>query len=1108
MSRSGFNRGLAVTAVSALAITGAPFFAGTANAAPLNTQVADADTVVLVSLEDTGQISTKNDGQNSTYRLEAVAGADVAQVRFEYSLNAGVTRTPIATVGRNDNGAFMTEWDAAGLDGAPVIIYAVGINAAGAAIAPANTVPGAAANDSVDSDTGQVDNAAETVNITNGETIGVFQQPYSENVDPDGAGPQAAGVQDNNDVAVAGTASSADPITLGFFNGTTETENGSATPTRPAGTTTGPFSWSGVLDITGYTFGTTDELLVTADNGQTDDTEAFTLYKQTIKSVSATPRDTTVPSGSSTPVTVTVLDQNDKPIAGAQVVSSQTGEERYTDANGQAVFSQNAGTGSNAFYYANATDSDAYEPELGDKASGTVAIAAYNPAPDKLVAESDNGDVFDRTEYDADDITVQVKDQQNRNFNTTGQNVNYYWVFTPFNGGAQVRTPTTGTTPASEDASDRGEYTIPLPNNGSGTYELYASLGANGGGNFPLAESKLLTLKVGEAKFVFDEEEPEQAVAGGEEVVSGRLVLEDGTGLPNRPIELTNAGPGDAKFDQPNGAADNATYTTTTDANGGFTATLDDPTANPQAEETDQVNARTLNFADKDPNPGGDTDNAGANTATDDPQLAGTEDDPQEVQFLKSVTPATVVIDNNGTPEGTAANPETAGEIQDFRVTVRTADDPATTGTDESRPVSNQEVTLTVSNGYFTDGVPQGAVGGDAGVYDNDGQTKTFRTDANGQAVVQVSIGRDAGFDDDGDVTATLTATAGSLSDNESVYWTSENPLNAGDVTITFAPQDDQDSTVLPKARTNQMVELLVKTFDQFGNRVGDEDVDLSDNTNKADINGAFFGGIVTTDYDEESDATATANDSVNQVITGSWTNDTEVLVADGADVGTAPDRADGNDETVTDTITINWYEAGTGGTYTLDDNTGGTAEIGETVSMLVTAIDQEGQPIEGAFVEFIRNGAGANNERQVGTTDENGEATFTFVPTEAGNAKVTATIRETETSGELAVLNDTVVVGGGDVAPYNAFLAGDSNGAKDDQLEVNAPKRAEGAQAKLFKIRPNGRLKIMATQLLDETGDANFKVIDTNGRKFIKYVAKVTRLDGSKFKTNSQRVR
>ena len=35
MSRSGYKRGLAVTAVSALAITGVPFFAGTAHAEPM-----------------------------------------------------------------------------------------------------------------------------------------------------------------------------------------------------------------------------------------------------------------------------------------------------------------------------------------------------------------------------------------------------------------------------------------------------------------------------------------------------------------------------------------------------------------------------------------------------------------------------------------------------------------------------------------------------------------------------------------------------------------------------------------------------------------------------------------------------------------------------------------------------------------------------------------------------------------------------------------------------------------------------------------------------------------------------------------------------------------
>ena len=49
-------------------------------------------------------------------------------------------------------------------------------------------------------------------------------------------------------------------------------------------------------------------------------------------------------------------------------------------------------------------------------------------------------------------------------------------------------------------------------------------------------------------------------------------------------------------------------------------------------------------------------------------------------------------------------------------------------------------------------------------------------------------------------MTATVTAKAGSGQDTVAVYWTSEDPFNAGDVTVDFAPAAQQDSGVLPEA--------------------------------------------------------------------------------------------------------------------------------------------------------------------------------------------------------------------------------------------------------------------------------------------------------------------
>ena len=832
MTSSGYKRGLATAAVSALAVTGLPFFAGTAHADTLNTQAGGADVVDLVTFDDTNTVSTKNDGQNTTFRLEAVGGANIAQVRFEYSLDGGATRTPIATVSRNDDGAFSTEWTPTGLNGAAMTVYAIGLGSAGATV-------------DTDSDTADVNNAAQTVNITDGTQMGVFQAPYTGN--------------SGNFVGVSGTSSDNTVVNLEWYTGGAFVDNGDTA--TPSGAN---HVWAAVMDITGYNYGAADQLLVSADNGATDDTEAFTLYKQQITTVSATADQTTVPAGTPANITITVKDQNGKPIAGAEVRDASQTLVGYTDGNGQVTTTQNGGASNNTYYYANATDSDPYEPELGDKKSDTVAIAQYNAAPTSLAANSKDGAAFDVDEYDADDITVQVKDQQGSNYDTTGQTLNYYWVFTPANGDAAVRTPTTGTTP--QPVENNGKFVVGPPSNGfagDGTYDLHGSLAADAGGNGAIAESKLLTVSSGDAEIVFAQAEPQQEVVGGEATVNGTLRLwNGGPGLPGRPIQVSrDGGAGNAQFNQDTGA-DAATYDTKTDANGDFSATLDDP-ATPASGENDVVTADTTPWTHN-----GDTDNANESAS-------------QDVNFVYSVTPGSVVVSDNGSDE----NGESAGEIQDFKVTVKSEDDPNTAG-DQSIPLTNQQVTLTLDHGYFTDGVPQGAVGDDAGVYDNDGQSITVKTDQHGEAVFKTSIGRDEGFDDNGKVTGTITADAGSVSDTDTQMWTSEDPLNPGEVTIDFAGPSDQDSTILPKARLGQMVDLVVKAFDQFGNRVGNESVDLTDNS----VHASVSPSTVTTDYDNEPDATTSADRETDQKVTASWTNDTEVLAADGADAGTAPD--------------------------------------------------------------------------------------------------------------------------------------------------------------------------------------------------------------------------
>lgn len=73
MNSSGIKRGLAYSAITALAVTGVPFLATSASANPINDQVTE---VTLLS-QYTNTTSLKNDGTDATIRLEAAAPAAV-----------------------------------------------------------------------------------------------------------------------------------------------------------------------------------------------------------------------------------------------------------------------------------------------------------------------------------------------------------------------------------------------------------------------------------------------------------------------------------------------------------------------------------------------------------------------------------------------------------------------------------------------------------------------------------------------------------------------------------------------------------------------------------------------------------------------------------------------------------------------------------------------------------------------------------------------------------------------------------------------------------------------------------------------------------------------
>ncbi|CAN5359967.1 hypothetical protein BH09ACT12_BH09ACT12_24960 [soil metagenome] len=132
----------------------------------------------------------------------------------------------------------------------------------------------------------------------------------------------------------------------------------------------------------------------------------------------------------------------------------------------------------------------------------------------------------------------------------------------------------------------------------------------------------------------------------------------------------------------------------------------------------------------------------------------------------------------------------------------------------DGSPVEGETVTLSVDSGYFTPlaNLPE--------VPEDQGQTITVTTDQDGIASFKIAIGRDTGFDDDGQVISTITATAGGISDTEDQLFVSSEPLNGSEVDLVQFGSVVADSASFD-----------VMAYDEFGNPVEGETVTLTDDS-------------------------------------------------------------------------------------------------------------------------------------------------------------------------------------------------------------------------------------------------------------------------------------
>jgi hypothetical protein len=687
-----------------------------------------------------------------------------------------------------------------------------------------------------------------------------------------------------------------------------------------------------------------------------------------------------------------------------------------------------------------------------------------------LVGTSDDGSAFDLDEYDADDVTVQLTGSAGAVDADDAQDLLYHWTITPFDATTPgLRFPTTGEDVQATDVA--GEFAVPLPTGQpSGTYYLVAALGPNATGTGAIAAHRMLTLKVGQASVELADDAPLRVVAGASAPVAGTLALEDGTGLPGRLIDLTvtrgTAGTdplADAGFVPVPAGAPTTTTQVTTDADGAFTAELVDPAEDGQGTElggsVQAETATTPDVGDADASASRDVDVVSEQPPADSALVVGTLGDSRPGTSLATQARATAPDD---TFDRNPVLPGVQGDLDTDR-----------------DPIEGQVYGLAVDHGFFTTGDEElPSVAGDAaGNLVDLGTTHTGLTDADGRVDLQVGIERDAAFDDDGLVTATVTATAGDLTADGAAHWNTANPLN-GKVDISLSPAAEQDAAVDPTLAGDRTY-YEVFTRDQFGNPVKGESVDLTYAGDLDDFD--YSHDSVVSDLDSSGDIWVVSFEAGSIDVTGTW--NTPAYTYDDT-TGGASTKASSD---VEGTTTASFYEADfTKSTFSIRSTAKDVVEVGNTVSQTVRVIDQEGNPVRGYRVQFFRYGPrGTGGGPAVRTTNSRGEATYTFIGNQLGTARTTATVSDGVRS---RTLTNTVVFG----APVRSVLtAASGSGSSYDVVSVKAPSAASGARVTLYRV-VRGELRAVSVRTLDTSGRSTFKVKDPNARGTTTYVANV----------------
>jgi hypothetical protein len=414
--------------------------------------------------------------------------------------------------------------------------------------------------------------------------------------------------------------------------------------------------------------------------------------------------------------------------------------------------------------------------------------------------------------------------------------------------------------------------------------------------------------------------------------------------------------------------------------------------------------------------------------------------------------------------------------------------------------VAGKTVALSLDHGFVTSGAPTTTTVGDrAGGLQ--ASTTPVVTGANGQASFTLGIARDAGFDDDGAVTSAVTATADAASGIASATWSSASPLNGGSVDVALSPF--QENPVGPTVSGDRTY-YEVTTRDQFGNAVAGEQVQLFPaGTPSVDYSSDFVSNL-----DALGDFWVYSDDPGTVSTTVTWPDAPTFRYT-----GTAGQAAAGAPADVDGKATVSYYDVSfSGSRYSIGSSADGNLAVGTTVTKTVTVLDQLGRPVRGLDVQFFRVGpdSGGGDQKVDRETNSAGQASYSFVGSGAGSAKVTAVVsdglsRKNLTSENGFRFNVAAVVAGAkakDLKKAAKAAAKAGKGKKKgavvladelDVLAVRSDKLAAGAAVSVYAVKGSSLKPVKAKGgELDEAGRTVLSVKDKNAKKATSYVVVV----------------